>query len=63
MKLKDNVTNDTFTLSLGGTNVVNLVVAMPAISHVQLRQDRGTTVREPRRRDWRIWMPKRSRVM
>ena len=63
MMKKEEVRRDTFALSLGGLTAVTSFSAMPAISHERLRQSQSTEASKPRQWNWRIWMPRRLRVV
>jgi hypothetical protein len=63
MMKKDEVKRDTFALGLGGMNAVTGYYAMPAISHERLRQSQSAEASKSRQWDWRLWMPRRSRVV
>jgi hypothetical protein len=62
MMIKDKATRDTFALSLGGVTVVTAFSAMPAISYERLRQEQGEKPDKSRQLNWRVWIPRRSRV-
>ncbi len=63
MMKKDKTARDIFALSLGGMTAVTSFSAMPAISHERLRQRQSTEASKPRQWNWRLWMPRRFRVV
>ncbi len=63
MMKKDKATRDTFALSLGGVSAVTAFSAMPAIAYDRLRKDPARTASKPRALNWRVWMPRRFRVV
>ncbi len=63
MMKKDKTARDSFALSLGGVTAVTGYYAMPAISHERLRQSQSAKTSKPRQWNWRIWMPRRFRVV
>jgi len=54
---------DTFALSLGGMNAITSFVPAPAIAHDRLRKDRVGQARDNPEQEWRLWMPRRFRVV
>jgi len=56
-------TRDTFAVSLGGMNVITAFAAAPAIAHDRLRQDIAWHARYIPEQRWRLWMPRRFRVL
>ena len=63
MMKKYEVKRDTFALSLGGMNAVTSFSVMPAISYERLRQSQSAKTSKSRQWNWRLWMPRRSRVV
>ena len=63
MMKKDKSACDKFTLSLGGMRTITSFAPMPAIAHDRLRQDLLLKTGNPRQWNWRIWMPRRFRVV
>jgi hypothetical protein len=63
MMMKDKATRDTFALSLGGVTAVTGFFAMPAIATNRLRKDPARTASKPRSLNWRVWTPRRVRVV
>ena len=63
MMKKDKSAFDKFTLSLGGMRTVTSFAPMPAIAHDRLRQVQSAKMSKPRQWNWRIWMPRRFRVV
>ena len=60
---KDKSTCDKFTLSLGGMQTIASFAPMPVIALDRLRQDRAGQVRNTPAQKWRLWMPRRFRVV
>ncbi len=63
MMNKDKAIRDIIALSLGGVTTVAAYSAMPAISFDRLRQDQASNAGKPRALNWRVWMPRRFRVV
>jgi hypothetical protein len=63
MTKKHNAMRDTFALSQGGLTTVASFCAMPAISYDRLRMDSDDMVRKCRPLNWRVWLPKRLRIV
>ncbi len=63
MMKKDKTARDPFALSLGGMTAVTSFSAIPAISHERLRQSQSADASKPGQWNWRLWVPRRSRVV
>jgi hypothetical protein len=63
MMKKDKPSRDEFTLSHGGMRTVASFASVPAMPTNRLRQDLAGQNRDVREKKWRLWMPRRFRVV
>lgn len=55
--------HDVFAMSLGGITTVTAFCNAPVIAPERLQKREMSVARRPRLLNWRLWMPRRHRVV